>query len=1772
MPSLDKRLSHKSSNLSSKIRGSSRLSSLVSFDKPSKQKHSHHRPLSTTSSLSSSVSLSPASSLTLGTSSGFSNISTPTLISSSAKSINGIPLTSRAEAAQAAQAAANGNALIESSSPSLSSKSQFSNQSQSHNSRSDHQINHVTKHPDSATRSPPATRQFSEPQSKLCRIINFVPTPPPSQFSRPDFDQILYTLQHIGLGKDSESFTSFFSFPRSSQSTINLESFISNNRKSPYLPSLSHENNDPPKFDSANSNTKPSTVSGTQNISQGTPKLAEKDEMISLSETLFWALWLIRNVLYSYELAKNDNHNFTSSSQFSSNSKPQLWEHLQTQINDHISLRQEELKLERVKQARKLNAAYSQAMLDGVVRYNEFDANLFSHLFPDQKSSHSSMSLSGSAARTTLHSDSDFSSNTTSANYILSADAAHATSALANNPYASMIPTTHVPDIFNFSSLPRSDSMGVFLTKSLFLPKTLWSSLNLQGISSEMIEQRLECLREFIRLGEAFIAQQLMVRSGLIGLSSWEDVGSSRNKSLLGSSFNHISSSKPDVFVNPVAGVQGPNFGLRSGYDRNLTTSFVTNKTSYLLEKQGPQLANLESEIHMAFISPIDTAAYGREETSSVVTTSGTHMVASASSNLDSLEPVVSHSSSSRSSFISRSRPRSSSGSSSIMTAPSVTNAKSYTVHHSHNASVNNSSGNQKENFSDSGKLSSGGINTLHFLDKIHKLKIENAKNSSDLSLLSNVARRATYFANPSAFPTNTSSNMSTSRKSIKRRLSISNSKENLSNEKRDLPVSVGRGASTSHPVKEGTEKSLKSRKNSTEASSRPDRKEYSFFNESLKPTTSNMSISSIKTTSSNTSLRSGLSFSNNFSHVKNHGYGPAMITNRDFERAHHLSAPVAESRKKEKGFSKIFRTSRLSLGSSSNNTSSPSMITSDDHNNQNNHQHNYRSRISMGGGTIKGVYGSKNSKAEMITSQDIQRQHESGQQINKVQDTFKGSENPINSSSKPIEAQSDHIDPVTSTGTTLVPKNSKYIQTTGPDDLAHILSTVSISSSSPSSSSFLSSLDTGKTNINNEVITASGDLNKFQHRHRHNVSTSSTSSTISITSVGSERSTVSSKSMVLTYSNNPMISTTTDSSYTSDGFGKEDEDLNRPSNIDNIDKKLNINTKFSMESLGPSTVTAKDTKWTYFGRPVSAESKHVNMASLDLTSPKQISQGLGDVNGNLTKELDKKGGNSQLKNSPSSPLKLRPRALASGLPMRGVPRNPGTRTSTVRQGSHHVSGFGNRTATQNQEIRQLEFFASREPGFRTKCFMLSGVGDRVSKSACTETAFGILESYNDCISRPDTVAATKYGYVLKRKEITNEKHSSVLESPTDMKRYGSFTSSTTTTRDEYGSPMKPTIHTYLEVLSHLKDVLTQILGKEEVSRLFEAEFAKATGSECKTEAESKENTVQASELHENVKSRDVNNDEAEIRQRQKKFSSSQEDLNLSGSCLENQGGSYNVNNEQSASMHLHQPTSSDHNKIGVAISSPPESVGSAITTSTSPTSTTSSHGLNSRRHHKGLVRKQTQHNLHVHAPKNNNVQPSSISPRKRRPNSQQHQDTQPDRFSLLSDDKVKSRPNPELLHFGLDTDDIKGLSPNSSFAGNFGDLTNNSELLEPTKTTKYNIKDSNCRENNTSGQSNCSSPLGRSSISQQHQVSEHSSNSTSFKTEQKQQRQTKAINSKPEPCVITDLELQELEMSEEWAHAYAVFAAKVVARVLLKDISCLIMMYQSYIRDWILE
>lgn len=52
-----------------------------------------------------------------------------------------------------------------------------------------------------------------------------------------------------------------------------------------------------------------------QTSSQNTIKPDDKENMIALASTLFLTLWLIRNVVYSYEMTKNTNANSSTATE-----------------------------------------------------------------------------------------------------------------------------------------------------------------------------------------------------------------------------------------------------------------------------------------------------------------------------------------------------------------------------------------------------------------------------------------------------------------------------------------------------------------------------------------------------------------------------------------------------------------------------------------------------------------------------------------------------------------------------------------------------------------------------------------------------------------------------------------------------------------------------------------------------------------------------------------------------------------------------------------------------------------------------------------------------------------------------------------------------------------------------------------------------------------------------------------------------------------------------------------------------------------------------------------------------------------------------------------------------------------------------------------------------------------------------------------------------------------------------------------------------------------
>lgn len=1683
MPSLEKRLSHKSSNLSSKLRNSTRLSSFVSFDKSSKPKHPR--------SPSSSSSVSPSSSPNPAASSGFSNISTPTLISSSATTINGIPLTSRAKAAQAAQAAAKGNALIESTASSSSSAQTHINQPQSSTDAINHNIdlhkNSSNQNSSSNTTNYPTNHYISESRAKLDKIINFIPVPPPSQLIRPNLNEMQGAVIALSQNQPNQTniiHTPFKPFSQLEHNTANVTDASLNTDTAGTSSSLqgsATQNNNPQdtqKMD--NTSNVPIASPMKHTSSQNTVKPDDKENMIALASTLFLTLWLIRNVVYSYEMTKNTNANSSTSTESTQSHQLHPLKGLQKEINSHIHLRKDEVEIELAESARQSNVNYAYALHNGTVEHNDFDAKFLSDLIPNLNRSR----CSTSSTITNLISPASQFNPPFSSNQRPPPSCAVEMDRIPKSDTApNKIPTNPLPNLSVLAPLPDPTSMGVFLTDSLYIPKTLWSSVFQEKISPEIIEQRLECLREFIRIGEAFLGQQLLVRTGYIGLSSWEDVNLKTHNPCIRAS-NQSFGDKPTVKGALRPGVQGPNFGLRSGYNRSLTTSFITSKTSYLLDNQNKQLKSLESEINMTFIFPIDSSAYSREEVSSVVTTSGTHMIASASSNLNNLEPAHPHPPS-RTSFISRARSRSSSSSSSNYSISSL----------SHNIGHNS----KRDSFSDVGSDVAGGISTLQCLEKIHRDKIEIAKNASQLSRLSNMARRV---ANYSSTVSGDNSN-----RVHKRRHSLASSIEFNTNRlhKNEHIVPVGRGFPIPYSVDDGSE-------NVTESERCVDRN--ASHNTTLMPTTLNRSLSSFGIIESHTSSKKNLGFSNPVSHPKHTSCGPTMITSSDVEHDGSIYTASSDSSKKEKGFSKLFRKSRLSLGSNTN-SSSPSMITSDDLRNE-----HHRPRMSVGGGSFKHIHKSNNSKAEMITSQDFQQQQEAKLRHSLAAKTEMDMAEYNEFRANQEEAPPGSIGAGVPIGTVFVQKRGKHSRSSSKD-LAPVLSAVSIASSSSSPL-----LDTDRSQFSSSDTSASSG---FKSKHRPSLSIDSTSSTVSTQSTSSRRSSGSGPSVASSYAHNSIIGAKNASPYISNSFEEDEEEdqgnyKTEKSHSSRV-KQLELKTNCSVESLGPPTATVENSNWISFGRPSSGESAVSTDTSLGWKSStsdlveEEVHQKQEtpeeDIDGNVEQDdnNDNTDENKPEKSEPANkafevPDFKKPRALSSGLPMRGVPRIAGTRSSGIRRGSYHVSGFENASPDHKRDIRQVEMHAAQEDGFRTTCFILSGVGDRPFNTTATQTAFGILKSFNSSISSPDVSVATKYGYVFGHEKIEDKECSLVLAPPKNKKRYASFTTSTTTTRDETGCPIKPTIATYLEVLDHMKDVLVQILGKEEVCNLFETAIEKEIRERRKAEESTCTDTNSAKIAQEKDDGFHV--------------------LNIYGSILLDEKTAWlakkpNSNNCQHPDNKQDEELVSNDSQVNVNTSDSLESASELLLpVSISPLSATISLGSNSEEKYTEPTQSQIQNNT----------------------------------CSLVSEDKEESLSDfsfPQKKHLSLE-------ESRSNFGRKQADTLSNDESgQEPLGMLPISLKTENPSDDNALGS------LGINTYS----CNADTKLTTGCEMEQEKKNTVSKMLNTP---VITDLELQELEIGEEWAHGYALFAARIISRVLLKDVSCLISMYQTSIREWILS
>lgn len=1586
--------------------------------------------------------------------------------------------------------------MIESTASSASSAQTHVNQPQSSTEAINHNIdihkNSSNQNSSSNTSNYPTNYYTSESRAKLDKIINFIPVPPPSQLIRPNLNEMqgaVIALSQNHTDQANTIQTPFKPFSQLEHNTSNVTDASLDKetaRNSSSSQGSANQNNNPQdthKMD--NTSDVPIASPMEQTSSQNTIKPDDKENMIALASTLFLTLWLIRNVVYSYEMTKNTNANSSTATESTESHQLHPLKGLQKEINSHIHLRKDEVEIELAESARQLNVNYAYALHNGTVEHNDFDTKFLSNLIPDLNRSR----CSTSSTITNLNSPApQFNPPFPSNQRPPSSCAVEMNKIPKSDTAPNKIPTNPLPNLSVLAPLPDPTPMGVFLTDSLFIPKTLWSSVFQEKISPEIIEQRLECLREFIRIGEAFLGQQLLVRTGYIGLSSWEDVNLKTHNPCIRAS-NQSFGDKPTVKGALRSGVQGPNFGLRSGYNRSLTTSFITSKTSYLLDNQNKQLKSLESEINMTFISPIDSSAYSREEVSSVVTNSGTHMVASASSNLNNLEPAHPHPPS-RTSFISRARSRSSSSSSSTYSISSL----------SHNIGHNS----KRDSFSDVGRDVAGGISTLQALEKIHRDKIEIAKNASQLSRLSNMTRRV---ANYSSIISSDNSN-----RVHKRRHSIASSIEFNTNRlrKNEHIVPVGRGFPIPYSVDDGSENITESERNAGRSAS---------HNTTLMPTALNRSLSSFGIIESHTSSKKNLGFSNPVSHPKHTSCGPTMITSRDVEHDGSISTASSDASKKEKGFSKLFRKSRLSLGSNTN-SSSPSMITSDDL-----HNEHHRSRMSVGGGSFKHIHKSNNSKAEMITSQDLQQQQEAELRHSLAAKTEMDMAEYNEFRANQEEAPPGSIGAGVPIGTVFVQKRGKHSRSSSKD-LAPVLSAVSIASSSSSPL-----LDTDRSQFSSSDTSASSG---FKSKHRPSLSIDSTNSTVSTQSTSSRRSSGSGPSVTSSYAHNSIIGTKNASPYISNSFEEDEEEdhdnYKTKKSHSSKAKQLELKTNCSVESLGPPTATVENSNWTSFGRPSSGESAVSTDTSLgwksstssdlveeDLdqkqeTPEEDIGRNVENNDNNDSTDKNETEKSERTNEAFEIPDFKKPRALSSGLPMRGVPRIAGTRSSGIRRGSYHVSGFENASQDHKRDIRQVEMYAAQEDGFRTRCFIFSGVGDRPFNTTATQTAFGILKSFNNSISSPEVSVATKYGYVFGHEKIEDKECSLVLAPPKNKKRYASFTASTTTTRDETGCPIKPTIATYLEVLDHMKDVLVQILGKEEVCNLFETAIEK----EIRERREAEELAC---------------TDTSPVRIAQEKDDGFHV-LNIYGSSLLDQktarvakksNSSDHGNNCQQPDNKQDEESVSNNSQVNVNTSGSLESVGEhLLPVSISPISATISLGSNSEQKHTEPTQSQIQN----------------------------------DTCSLVSENKEGSLSDfsfPQKKHLSSEE------SRNDFERKQANTLSHDETSQDPLSVLPTSLKTETPSDDNALGSLEVNTSPCNADIKL----------TTGCEMEQEKNNTVSKILDTP---VITDLELQELEIGEEWAHGYALFAARIISRVLLKDVSCLISMYQTSIREWILS
>lgn len=1810
----DKRLSHKSSNLSSKIRNStaSRLSSLVSFssDKskdlnpfssnsvtsitssatsslPKHLRQTHQRNLSTSSSSGSILAVS-----------GVSNISTPTLISSSSKSINGknIPLNSRPEVAAAATvisnnfttdsavsspvhhnsdlfaysissspqsyspspslapsiSSASGMSSISASSSSFnhnstntnpaiqnstimnpssfvsrkasvasnkSTKSTKSNSSSTVNSGSTyghgftlsnsstattitsnnssnqrnstgpstphhhsyhssnasyhqyHSSSHHQSHPSvlkvAHPHSTPGTQDPHATENQIKSYFDFVPFPYESHTNFSSFDQLELDAKSksIPMEDDSGKGNSLLSKNHNQNPEHNSPgvSFSKNANKarlpfSTFTP-LQASSNGGNKLDSTRHED---TADSLGEDTNGTSTLDHS--VIALATTLYFSLWVLRNIIFCHDLYEK---NADGLDPYDTDPKNQanLNNSFQNEIRNHIAVRQEAIARQKALSAKDHYQAYADII---------------------QGSSQSQPSLSipeNSAQYAHAHAYNRLHGRPHPQFQVPQMRPMAMPTELKNTNFqtAPIIDSTDIPGL---PPLPQLDPLGVFISSRMFIPKHMWRALHAMGLSGRIVEQRVECIREAIRLGEAYLAQQSLVREGSVSLSSWEDVqNESHNPFLRPGKFTGL-------FVSPMkdmtpkgtnlkTGIQRENFGKRSGYNYGMTTSFASLPTAKVLEVLGTQLSALELEFHMAWIEPISTESGTRQTTSTLVTQSGTRMIASTSSTLDNLEPT--HSPGSGSKPFSRDRSR----------------------------TTYMSSSTPNEHLVDFGSDFPGGYNTLKYLGEIEKTNRENA-----VGPITSIAKRvissfSDFRPSPLVFceknnTKNDSSNTvgSTVPDSLnphdKMVYNIYNSDGTTPAQSQESLASIESGVSVIDNSTLTNDDDIHHQRTLRQSSSfgnflssaenisssistrhRPDRSISSFRDtysphRPLMPSTSHVSLASVATTASS---RSGIS--SPFTHLTgstSFSSGPTMITNKDFERTGSLATVglASSSIKKERsGISKLWRKSKASLGGGS----SPNMITSNDI---------HRRKRSFSGSS---------GKAMMITSDDILRQREAEKEESKAAAEAAQMAAEIAEynefRSQQQQAPPGSIGAGVPIGTEVFssPTQKRRKKRSNSSNLAPILSSTS-SLSSSSSTTF-----GGTGNVINPAAGASS-----RRHHKHTPSSGSTTSTISTMSARSVGSSASQNSRRLLLGKVPSSVPYTHDSSPEKSYSKE-KSLTRKL------EKLSLDT--SIQGNDSSTDTSKTAfqtsgKWNVYSDKTPSSSSSSSLTtpttSVPLTTPSAISSS-SEFSSSFTSahvaalnysqplsthssESESSSGDDLRPKSEES--KPRSRILPTGLPVRGVPCVPGTYSSGKRSKSADSS--------------------SPDETYRTKSFIISGVGER---SRPLDTIFGVFESLLESQGNPATSTTSNYGFGFPaatsntlrfstassssaNTNSTNSDNPSLVSSraSSNISRYSSFSGTLLTTRDEFGNAQAATLRTYIQTIKHLQDVLTSILGEEESNNLFSDEVQKHIDRHNATTSQSA-STEGAGVIPEQER-REMEDNLYKYRAR------------TSASSANYLGGQQQASNEQD--IHAYQPM-----QIGVAISSPPHGT---ATLATSPTTATAAPGslsspVTQRRISNGLVRKQGQQNLQ---------QPNSVDPRR-----------------------------------GVQSESMKAPNSSTSVATADVDWSDAQEGAESLNLPEYGVA--------TAGDEHVISQTSTTTS-----AASHGSSSGSARSGHVDTGSTSSVES------LTDMELQELELSEEWAHSYGVFVARVVVRHIVKDIFAMMEMYQQHIRQWMMD